>query len=256
MSLPTVLMLPGTLCDGRIFAAQRRHFRSHLRGHARLVCASYQGLKKRSDWLRQLLKRMPDKFYVAGFSLGGLLALELLRMAGKRVEGLALIASNAQAASEKSKRKSAWLRRMWLDRGVGEVARHVKPAYFHHEAKRRRHEKLVFDMALRTPRRSAFEEFAWAAQRPSGLQTLSEFEGKLLAISGKQDRLCPPVWQRVMIAAQPRMQWVEIERCGHFLPLESPARLTNALKAWIFESKSPVPGISTAQTAMKSGVNK
>jgi pimeloyl-ACP methyl ester carboxylesterase len=239
MPLPTVLMLPGTLCDDRIFAAQRRH----LRGHAHLVCASYQGLKNPSAWLQALLNRMPDQFYIAGFSLGGLLALELLRMAGNRVQGLALIASNAQAASEKSKRKSAWLHRMWLDRGPSEVARHVKPAYFHHEAKRRRHERLVFDMALQTPRRSAFAEFAWAAQRPSGLPTLREFECKLLAISGKQDRLCPPAWQRAMLLAQPRMQWREIERCGHFVPLEAPAKLSQALKAWILGSNQPLAGV-------------
>jgi pimeloyl-ACP methyl ester carboxylesterase len=237
MPLPTVLMLPGTLCDDRIYAAQRRH----LRGHARLVCASYQGLKNRITWLQELLRRMPDKFYIAGFSLGGLLALELLRLAGSRVLGLALIASNAQAASEKSKRKSAWLHRMWLDRGPSEVARHVKPAYFHHEAKRRRHERLVFDMALQTPRRSAFAEFTWAAERPSGLQTLREFEGKLLAVSGRQDRLCPPAWQRAMQAAQPRMQWIEFERCGHFLPLEAPALLTRHLRAWLTQGNMPSP---------------
>jgi pimeloyl-ACP methyl ester carboxylesterase len=231
--LPTLLMLPGTLCDGRIFSVQRRL----LRGHAHLVCASYHGLKNRSTWLQALLRRMPDKFYIAGFSLGGLLALELLRLAGSRVQGLALIASNAQAASEQSKRKSAWLRRMWLDRGPSEVARHVKPAYFHHEAKRRQHERLVFDMALQTPRRSAFAEFAWAAERPSGLQTLREFEGKLLAVSGRQDRLCPPAWQRAMQDAQPRMRWHEIPRCGHFLPLEAPAQLSNALFHWIFDEK-------------------
>jgi pimeloyl-ACP methyl ester carboxylesterase len=250
MSLPTVLMLPGTLCDGRIFAAQRRH----LRHQAHLVCASYQGLKNRSAWLQELLSRMPDQFYIAGFSLGGLLALELLRIAGKRVQGLALISSNAQAASEKSKRKSAWLRRMWLDRGPSEVARHVKPAYFHHEAKRRRHERLVFDMALQTPRRSAFEEFAWAAQRPSGLQALRAFEGKLLAVSGRQDRLCPPAWQRAMQAAQPRMQWIEFERCGHFLPLEAPAKLSHALKAWLSDQKQPQAVVNFAQSAINSGV--
>jgi pimeloyl-ACP methyl ester carboxylesterase len=242
MPLPTVLMLPGTLCDSRIFAAQRRG----LRGKAHLVCASYQGLKDRSVWLGDLLKSLPQQFYVAGFSLGGLLALELLRMAGERVLGLALIASNAQAASVKSQRKSAWLRRLWLDRGPGEVAKHVKPAYFHHEAKRRRYEKLVFDMALQTPRRSAFEEFAWAAERPSGLQTLNEFQGSLLAISGRQDRLCPPAWQAAMQAAQPRLPWLEIERCGHFLPLEAPARLTHALEAWLLKPNQPLALIKSA----------
>lgn len=231
--LPTLLMLPGTLCDERIFAAQRRS----LRGQANLVCASYSGMKDRSRWLHTLLQRLPAKFFIAGFSLGGLLALELLRMACTRVQGIALIASNAQPASSQAQRKSAALRRMWLDHGPQEVARHVKPAYFHYEANRRRHERLVFDMATKTPQRSAFEEFSWAAQRPNGLQILQQFGGAMLAVSGQQDRLCPSSWQRAMVAAQPRMQWHEIARCGHFVPLEAPAQLSNILKNWIRQQK-------------------
>jgi pimeloyl-ACP methyl ester carboxylesterase len=245
-------MLPGTLCDDRVFATQRRH----LRGHANVLCAGYQGMKDRSLWLQRLLRDMPERFYVAGFSLGGLLALELLRIAPARVQGLVLIASNAQAGSSASRRKSAWLRRLWLDRGPGEVARYVKPAYFHHEAMRRRHEKLVFDMAMKTPRRSAFEEFAWAAQRPSGLQSLSDFSGPLLLVSGKQDRLCPASWQIAMTTAQPQSHWLEFDRCGHFLPLEAPARLSNALRTWLIESNRLQAHLSSAQGAIKSGVSK
>ncbi len=227
--LPTLLMLPGTLCDERIFTRQRRA----LRGKVCLVCASYSRMKDRSRWLSKLLAGLPERFHVAGFSLGGLMALELLRIAPERIEGLALIASNAQPASLLSKRKSDRLRKLWLDRGPAEVAKQVKPAYFHHEAKRRQHQQLVFDMALGTPRRSAFEEFEWAAQRPDSLDDLAQFRGKLLAISGTQDRLCPPAWQRAMLAAQPRMQWIEIPRCGHFLPLEAPSALNHALEHWL-----------------------
>ena len=232
--LPTLVMLPGTLCDERIFSRQSRA----LRGKVRMVCASYSRMKDRSRWLSQLLASLPNRFHVAGFSLGGLMALELLRAAPERIEGLALIASNAQPASLLSKKKSARLRKLWLDRGPAEVAKQVKPAYFHHEAKRRLHQQLVFDMALGTPRRSAFEEFEWAAERPSSLDDLAQFKGKLLAISGAQDRLCPPAWQRAMLAAQPRMQWIELPRCGHFLPLEAPAALSKTLGNWVLESNT------------------
>jgi pimeloyl-ACP methyl ester carboxylesterase len=252
MPLPTLLMLPGTLCDERIFATQRRH----LHQYANVVCASYKDMKDRSVWLQSLLRRMPERFYIAGFSLGGLLALELLRIAPARVQGLVLIASNAQAASRASQRKSAWLRRLWLDRGPGEVARHVKPGYFHHESKRRRHEKLLFDMAMQTPHRSAFEEFGWAALRPSGLHVLSAFAGPLLVLSGRQDRLCPPSVQIAMATAQPRAKWLQFERCGHFLPLEAPSQLSHALQAWINElNQSPAPA-EHAQHAINSGVIK
>lgn len=156
---PFIVLLPGTLCDARIFNALKRR----MRGHAQFYSASYRGMKNVREWLARLLRRLPERFYVAGISLGDLLALELLRMAQHRIQGIALIASNAQAASTRSERKSVMLHHLWLHQGASVVAKYVKPAYFHHEAKRHQHERLVFDMALRTRQRSAFEEFAWAA---------------------------------------------------------------------------------------------
>jgi pimeloyl-ACP methyl ester carboxylesterase len=226
---PSIVFIPGTLCDSRIF----EHQLQALRNTAHCITLDYSQFRNREQWQSKLLASLPQRFNLAGFSLGGLIALELLRLAPERIEGLALIASNAQPASGMARRRSAMLRHMWLDRGPSEVAKHVKPAYFHHEAKRRKHQKLVFDMALQTPRRSAFEEFAWAAQRPSSLQTLAQFKGKLLVLSGAQDRLCPRAWQRAMQEAQPSLQWIEIKRCGHFVPLEAPKQLSHALKAWL-----------------------
>ena len=122
---------------------------------------------------------------------------------------------------------------MWRDRGPGEVAKHVKPAYFHHERSRRTHAALVHDMALGTPRHVAFAEFAWAAQRPAGFAALAAFKGPLLLVSGAKDRLCPPGMQRAMVKAQPNSQWLELPRVGHFVPLEAAPRLNHALMRWM-----------------------
>ena len=233
MGLPTLLMLPGTLCDHRVFRAQRRA----LRGIADVRVLDYRDLWHAEQWVQRLLQDLPSRFSVAGFSLGGLWALELLRVAPERVERIAMISSNAQPASAPARRKSAWLRKLWCERGPGEVARHVKPAYFHHERRRRQHAGLVHDMALQTSRKAAFAEFAWAAARPDGRAALARFDGPLLLVSGARDRLCPPHWQRAMLAAQPAATWLELPRVGHFLPLEAGARLNHALLAWM---KSPI----------------
>ena len=227
--LPCLVMLAGTLCDARVFARQRRA----LRGVARLVLVDYSRLGPMQQWAPRLLQRLPPKFSVAGFSLGGLWALELLRQAPQRIERIAMIASNAQGASAPGRRKSAWLRKMWQDRGPAEVARHVKPAYFHHEAVRRRHANLVHAMALGTPRRTAFAQFAWAAQRPDGSAALAAFRGPLLLVSGASDRLCPPAWQQAMRDLQPRAQVLALPRVGHFVPLEAAAPLNDALLRWL-----------------------
>jgi pimeloyl-ACP methyl ester carboxylesterase len=246
---PTLLLLPGTLCDARMFSAQRRMLRT-ARVCSRIVCASYAGMKDRDTWLAGLLRSLPERFHVAGFSLGGLFALELLRLAPERVAGLALIASNAQAGGALAKRRSGWLRKLWQSRGVAEVARHVKPKYFHHEARRRAHEHLVFDMALSTPRRAAFEEFAWAASRPAGFEALQHFDKPLMLVSGARDKLCPPAWQRAVVRAQPRTQWHELARVGHFIPLEAPAQLGFHLIHWL---KQPSAHIPYGQHATNSG---
>ncbi len=229
MTRPTLVMIPGTLCDERVFRRQKRA----LRGLAEVVVLDYRKLDRLDAWAPQVLRSLPPRFSVAGFSLGGLWALELLRLAPERIERLAMIASNAQAANAPGKRKSEHLRHLWCERGPSAVARQVKPAYFHHERCRRQHASLVHDMAIKTSRKAAFAEFAWAATRPDGRAALSSFGGGLLLVSGAKDRLCPPLWQRAMLAAQPRATWLELPRVGHFIPLEAGGRLNQALIGWM-----------------------
>ena len=248
-------MLPGTLCDRRLFGRQKRSLR---RFHdVRLV--DYRALQAartppaRSRWVQRLLAGLPEKFSLAGFSLGGLWALEILRQAPRRVERLAMIASNAQGASPKGHRNSRIQKRLWRQPGAGPLAVLARglPAYFHHAAARRRHQGLLRDMALGTGRRSALAQFAWAGGRPDSMQPLTGFTGPVLIVSGAKDRLCPPRWQQAMQQANPAARWLELERVGHFVPLEAPAALTGALHQWL---QTPCPAASGNLSA--SGVEK
>ena len=226
---PTLLLLPGTLCDARIF----RHQCRTLRDVADLRALDYARLDRSGAWLDRLLGELPEQFSIAGFSLGGLWALELLRRAPQRVQRLALIASNARPASGHARRRSASQWRVWQSQGPAAVARGAKPAYFHHPSQRQRHGPLVRAMADGTPRQVARAEFAWAAARPDSLPALHDFAGPLLLVSGEHDRLCPAAWQREMLQAQPAAHWLELPRVGHFVPLEAPGRLSLALRQWL-----------------------
>lgn len=226
---PVLVLLPGTLCDARIFAHQRRVLRDVATVHA----LDYRQLRELADWPARLLQQLPPRFSVAGFSLGGLWALELMRQAPERIERIALIASNARAAGAAARRKSDRLWRLWQRSGPEAVARRVKPAYFHHPGARRQHGPVVRDMACQTRREAARAEFEWAARRPEGLSVLAGFGGPVMLVSGAHDRLCPPAWQREMLQAQPAARWLELPRVGHFVPMEAPARLSAALRQWI-----------------------
>jgi pimeloyl-ACP methyl ester carboxylesterase len=227
---PCLVFIPGTLCDRRLFARQARA----LRGRARVLTLEYRGLRADRPWLDAALRRLPARFSLAGFSLGGLWALELLRRAPQRVERLAMIASNAEPASRVAARRGRSLWRLWAREGAATVARSLKPSYFHHPAQRRRHAALVRAMAQATPPRTARAQFDWAAQRPPGLPLLAAQQPPTLIVSGAHDRLCPrPQQQRMRDACAGSAQWVELPRCGHFIPLEQPAALTRLLAGWL-----------------------
>jgi pimeloyl-ACP methyl ester carboxylesterase len=229
-----LVLIPGTLCDARLF---RRQVQA-LRRWWRVIVLDYRDLKDLQTWPDQALQQLPQRFCLAGFSLGGLWALELLRRAPHRVQGLAMIASNAEAGSRRGQRRSASLWRQWREAGPDRVAREVKPDYFHHRLVRSRHARLVRDMARATPAHAARSAFEWAARRPSGLELLSRFKEPLLIVSGAQDRLCPRPVQQRMVQVQPGAQWLELPRCGHLVPLEEPTALTRALSRWLTRTQT------------------
>ena len=248
-----LVLIPGTLCDARLF----RHQVHALRRQYRVIVLDYRRLHDPVDWPRQALLLLPERFALAGFSLGGLWALELLRRAPERVQRLALIASNAEAGGPRATPRCALLWRLWCHAGPDAVARRIKPDYFHHRRQRRRHARLVRDMARSTSARAARAEFEWAAQRPGGLGVLSAFVQPTLIVSGARDRLCPPRLQRHMLCAQPGAQWVELPRCGHFVPLEQPAALTRLLLNWLLWptpiAASRLPAEDVAERPIREG---
>lgn len=240
-SRPCLVLIPGTLCDERLFRKQSRT----LRGVARVVVPDYTKLTDRRQWSESLMAQLPARFSVAGFSLGGMFALELLRLAPERIERMALIASNAQPGSDKIRRRSANLRRLWQSRGPAHVVEVLQRRYFHHEAVRRQHASLLRRMAVDTPSRTAAEQFQWAAQRPAGYDALKLFQRPLLIVSGAQDRVCPHALQRAMHEAQPQARWIEFARCGHLVPLEAASHLSRVLARWMREPVSTIQGVST-----------
>jgi pimeloyl-ACP methyl ester carboxylesterase len=229
LALPHLVLIPGTLCDARLFARQRRH----LRRIARVEVVDYRRVRDIPDWLGTLLRRLPERFSVAGFSLGGLCALALLRAAPERIERIALVASNAEGNSATTKRRNAVLRRLWHQGGSEAVLQSVEQGYFHHAMPRRRHTGLVRAMAHRTSHRAALAQFHWAATRPSALDLLRSCSAPLMVVSGAHDKICPRRLQQRLIDVRPDAHWIELPRCGHFLPLEAPAHLSRLLAAWL-----------------------
>jgi pimeloyl-ACP methyl ester carboxylesterase len=233
MSLPLVLV-PGTLCDERVF----KRITPKLRQEAPIVHLSLRRLSSRQSWVLGLLRALPERFAIAGFSLGGLVALEMLRRAPERIAGLALISSNAEPAGSRHKSTRRHLTDKLRFSGPQRLCGSLKQRYFLSTREAFRSRAELLRMARRTSPHHARNQFAFAACRQSGHQSLRLFSHPLLILSGHHDPICPPALQMRAAQSSSRSVLRMLPRCGHFSPWEHPGQVSNALLNWIKEANA------------------
>ncbi len=220
------------LCDARLFAPQIEA----LSGRAEIVVADVGADATISDMASRLLQSQTRRrFALAGLSLGGIVAMEVLRQAPERVERLALMATNHKAPAEASLPRAkprshaprdGHLRDIVITemKGLYLGPRHAgDPAML----------DLVVEMAM-TAGASAFENQSRALMtRRDQSDTLAASQVPALILAGEDDQLCPPAVHVAMQALMPHAELQRIAETGHLLTLESPGIINDALSRWL-----------------------
>ncbi len=180
-----------------------------------------------------VLSEAPEHFALAGHSLGGIVALQVLRDAPERVTRLALVNTSGRDASSAQLR--AWDE---LDRRTqsgefavvaGELGRHTLP-------EQRRETDLVArntGMADSVGAAGLLRQLAAQATRPDSRPHLGDIAVPTLVVSGALDHVCPPVLQEELAAGIPGARHIVLEDAGHMAPLETPHEVAAALRAWL-----------------------
>jgi pimeloyl-ACP methyl ester carboxylesterase len=225
---PDLLLLPGLLNDDALWQAQL-HALSDL-------ADCHVGDLTRADSMRaaaeQVLDAAPPRFALAGFSLGGYVAQEILRIAPQRVQRLALLDTGYQAdspARADQRRTQAAAVRKGAFHGFGDalMRAYVDPSH-HGDADllariRAMTQRLGADVFLR---QNAFE-------RVDGTDVLRAFEGPALVLCGAHDSITPPALHAQMAALLPDAVLVQVLQAGHLTPLEQPDVVSAALRTWL-----------------------
>jgi pimeloyl-ACP methyl ester carboxylesterase len=227
---PPLLLLPGSLCDewlwaqqiaalGREFDIQVPHFLQHdsLPAMAQAVLA-----------------HAPAKFALGGFSMGGRVALEVLRAAPQRVTRLALLDATVHPVKEgEAGRRQEMLDLAFRDgmKAVAEawVPRMVLPAQHANTALM----QGLKDMHARFSPEVYRNEMRALLNRPDAREVLSMVSVPTLIMAGRQDPISSPAQNEALAAQIPGATLEVVEQCGHFLPVESPQALTAALRHWL-----------------------
>lgn len=220
----SVLFLPGSLCDGRVFAEQLREI-DHPSAVADLTLDdSITAMAARA------MGEMPPQFAVVGLSMGGIVAAEIADLAPERVTGMALIDFNLDAPDEAQNRN----RRRWAaDVRAGHFARVVGEIAPAMSVSPEVHGPLIADMARAVGAAGFLRQNEALLARHDRRPIVADFGGPVLIACGRHDPLCPPKLHADLAARVPDASLVIAEHAGHLSTIDQPAPLTGAIKSWL-----------------------
>ncbi len=227
---PTVLLLPGNMCDERMW-------HDLLPAFAGWKTECHVPVERTVlEMARVCLDRYPGPLIPVGFSMGGIVALAIADIAPDRVAGLGLIDTNAGADRPD---RAAIRRRQQRDVSAGGLAMVVgdelMPTYFAHENRSNKPlASLVMDMAIKLGPEVFLSQSEALRTRLDYRGVLGQIGAPLLIACGEQDQLCSPDLHRCMAATSRRSELHVVPGAGHMLPLEQPQELRQLLSGWLY----------------------
>lgn len=226
MSEP-IVFLSDVFCDARLFGPQLAELSSDFP----VMCAPLTAGERISEMASAVLTAAPQRFALAGAGLGGLVAMEILRRAPKRLSRLALI---AVSPLQECPFGAVDYEPMIVAARTGNMRNVVKELHGV-DANEAQGEILALleDMALAVgPDR--FVGQVRALQRRRDMQSaLVKCACPCLILGGAQDRLVVPKRLEAMAGFLPDAELVVIEGAGHVPSLQAPAQVTAALRQWM-----------------------
>src|SRR3546814_86471 len=226
-----LLLLPGLLNDSALWSHQ-------IDGVADLVDDIRVPDLTRHETVREIaaaiLAEAPSRFALAGLSMGGYVALELLRQAPERVERLALLDTSARADSDDQRRRRTGLIQLAdMGRFKGVTPRLLPMLVHPSRLEDTSVTGPIFEMAARVGRDGFIRQQKAILSRADSLDLLPGIAVPTLVACGRQDQLTPPALAEEMAAAIPGAELAVIEDCGHLPALEYPELTTGLLRRWL-----------------------
>ncbi|WP_225766863.1 alpha/beta fold hydrolase [Inquilinus sp. Marseille-Q2685] len=229
MTLP-ILFLPGLLCDADLWTAQLNAFSAERP----VAVASLAGSDSVAGLAEAALAAAPRRFALAGLSMGGYVALEIMRRAQERVAGLALIDTSARPDTEEQSRRRRALIALARTGKFKGVTPRLLPLLLH--PSRLEDPVLtgrVMAMAARIGRDAFLRQQTAILGRPDSRPDLSRIGCPAVVVCGRQDELTPLPVSEEMAGLIPGADLVVVEDSGHLSTMEQPEAVNAALAAWL-----------------------
>ena len=228
---PPLVMIPGHLLTSELWKQQEQH----LTPHYPCILPEIPEAETIREMASMILDQIPESFFLAGLSMGGMIALEILNIASERVLKLALLDTTAGPETmERSRQRTEFLEdaerqgfentieQRWIDLMLTEEGR-----------KQEELPKAIMRMASKVGLERCRQQVRALMARQDNRKILASISCPTLVVCGEEDMLTPPEIHREMAENIPNARLELIPGCGHLTPLEAPDRLNELMLEWL-----------------------
>lgn len=226
-----LMFLPGLICDSRIYSAQADAFPQALAIDGYGMADSLAEMARVA--LAQADAAGADRLDIFGHSMGGRVAMEMVRLAPQRVRRLALVSTGIHPVGEGEPAKRAELQKIGYERGFAALVDHWLPPMVSDALR----DAPIYDdmrnMCLSKGQAMFDAQIKALLARPPFEHLLAGLTCPTLVMTGELDLWSPPAQHEAIAAAIAGSRLVIVPGAGHMLPLEAPDAVNAAISDWL-----------------------
>lgn len=225
-----LVLVPGLLCTADLFADQIAAFSEGRQVHV----ADHTSADNLPEIARRILDGAPARFALAGLSMGGYIAFEMLRQAPERIARLALLDTNARADRPDQIKTREVLIGAARSVGVRAVQGMLLRLLVHKE---RLADRVLTERVLRMADGVGVDAFVRQQRaimgRPDNRPFLATIQCPTVIVVGQEDALTPVKVSEEMAGLVPAARIEVVPRCGHLSTMECPTAVNSILAGWL-----------------------
>jgi len=225
-----IVMIPGMMCDERIFSPQIEALSADTEVHVADISA-YPSI---DELATSVLESSPPKFCLMGHSMGGIVAMEICAQEPERVEKLIIIDSNSKSELEEVKlKREPQIKAVAAGKLAQVMKEEMKPNYLADTKNQESALNTCMEMALSLGPEVFIRQSKALRDRKDQQDSLKALDIPVLIICGSEDILCPLEKHELMHNIIKESTLEVVPNAGHMPTLEQPIKTTEVIKSWL-----------------------
>lgn len=217
---PRLILLPGLACDASMYAGVLPAMPPALQPTVVDVQGRFASIEAMAT---ALLAEQSGDLILCGASMGGIIAMEVVRQAPDRVKGLVLLGTNVRPETEDMRKLREGVLPLFEAGRAAEVLQFNLPLAFHPaNATNKALTQSYLDMVLRAGGPQLIAQNRAIMARPDARLHLAQARCPTLVLCGDNDQLTPPECAREIAALVEGSKLCIIAQSGHMLTMEQP----------------------------------